>query len=77
MYPTYFKVETFNIATEKLEIEEGLIYSDNFVSAMKKIEDYYGDDLNKVEIKLFQDGLIILPSEIMKPVYDYLESEEQ
>lgn len=76
MYPTYFKVETFNIATEKLEIEEGLIYSDNFVSAMKKIEDYYGDDLNKVEIKLFQDGLIILPPEIMKPVYDYLESEE-
>ena len=76
MYPTYFKVETFNIVTEKLEIEEGLIYSDNFVSAMKKIEDYYGDDLNKVEIKLFQDGLIILPSEIMKLVYDYLESEE-
>lgn len=56
MYPAEYKVEVYNSIKGELEYIEGVTIAESFSDAMQKIENYYGDELNKVTITLLEEA---------------------
>lgn len=55
-YPTLYWVEywdSFNHTTQKTS---GCVFASTFAEAMSKVEDYYGDDLCTVKLKMLEEG---------------------
>lgn len=72
MYTALYCVEFYNensIATE----ECGLVYADNFTEAMRRIEDYYGDDLEAVKnLELYGSSIFTFSSEMYPTIKQVL-----
>lgn len=58
MYPVEYEVEVYNMVKEAMEIRHGVTMAENFADAMEKIEDYYGNDINKVTMILLEEATV-------------------
>lgn len=54
MYPAKYKAEVYDSINGTMEDVEGVTIAESFTDAMRKIEDYYGNDLNEVTITLLE-----------------------
>ncbi len=55
-YPAEYEVEFYNEIEGKMEYIKGVTMAESFTDAMQKIENYYGDELNKVTITLLEEA---------------------
>ena len=58
MFPVEYEAEVFNSLDGKMENIHGITFADSFTEAMDKIEDYYGEELNKVTIVLLEEATV-------------------
>lgn len=56
MYPAEYEVEFYNEIEGEMEYIKGVTMAESFSDAMQKIENYYGDELNKVTITLLEQA---------------------
>lgn len=56
MYPAEYEVEFYNEIEGEMEYIKGVTMAESFSDAMQKIENYYGDELNKVTITLLEEA---------------------
>lgn len=66
------KVETDDILTNP--IETGIVYAESFGKAAEKLEDYYGPDLLEIlQLKYLEEGVMVLPKEVMHSIEEVFE----
>jgi hypothetical protein len=67
------KVETDDILTNP--IEDGIVCAESLGKAAEKLEDFYGPDLLEIlQLKYLEEGIMILPKEVMHSIEEALES---
>ena len=55
MYPTLCKVTWWN--ETQMQTDNCLIYAETFVEAAQQVENYYGKDIEKLSIEMFDVGM--------------------
>lgn len=53
MYPIEYKAEVYYDG--KSEIVHGITFAESFTEGMKKVEDYYGDELNTITLYILEE----------------------
>lgn len=73
MYSVYFTATVYNDDGAS-RVECGAITNvDSYVDAMKRIENAYGNTLEKIEIELFDTDMLIFTPEDGAPIYKLLK----
>lgn len=74
MYSIYYTATIFDIEENKDKFENGVITGvANYVDAMRKIESYYGDTLEKIEIELFDAEFMVFSCDKGPEIHKILE----
>ena len=73
-YPTLFKV---NLAIyDNGDVERGsirgILFSEGWADAAQQLQEYYGDEIESIEIELFEDGVIEFPEAHYETIYNIL-----
>jgi hypothetical protein len=56
-------------------IEFGIVCAESLSKAAEKLEDFYGSDLLEIlQLKYLEEGVIVLPKEVMHSIEEALES---
>ena len=63
MFPIISKIRYFNECTGKMEEENRAYYANNLTDAAQKMEDYYGDTIDKVSFELFEEDWLFKVSD--------------
>lgn len=50
----------------------GAVYADSFMDASNQIEDYYGEDLETLELKCFDCGLLTFDADTYEKIKEQL-----
>lgn len=58
IYPAEYEVEIYNEFKGEMEICHGITIAESYADAMDKIENYYGEELNKVTILLLEEATV-------------------
>ena len=70
MYTVYFEVEYYD---EEMRFERGFFNATKFTEAMERIEDYYGEGIESVNIRMYDSPFIFVPSsEAAKEIVDMM-----
>lgn len=74
MYTALYHVEFYDEINAIINEECGLIYADNFTEAMRRIEDYYGKDLEAVKgIELYDTSVFTFSPEMLPTIKKEIE----
>lgn len=74
MYSIYYTATIFDTEENKDKFESGVITGvANYVDAMRKIESYYGDTLEKIEIELFDAEFMVFSCDKGPEIHKILE----
>lgn len=74
MYSIYFTATIYDDNEYKDRVECGVFTGvTNYVEAMKKIESFYGNTLEKIEIELFNTNMMIFSPEDGTCIHKILE----
>ena len=75
MYPALAKVTWYDDVDGQRRKAVHLLQCYSFADGMKQIEDFYGDSLIKVHLKLYEQGLIEMPVDMYDKLDKWLEGE--
>lgn len=74
MYSVYFTATVYDDYNAKDRVECGVITCvKDFADAMTRIESFYGNTLEKIEIELFDVNMMIFKPEDGERIYEILE----
>ncbi len=74
MYSIYYSATLYDDGERRDKFECGVLTGvNNYVDAMKKIESYYGDTLEKIEIELFDTEFMVFPCDKGPMIHQILE----
>lgn len=73
-YPTLFTIEYWDDVEDQLTSINGLIYADSIVHAAEILEEYYGN-IEKVEFKMYEQGILEFNDEQFKKMKNYVEDQ--
>ena len=64
-------IYTGSVETDVPEyVEHGFISCDNYVDAMKQIEEYYGDDIIDIKITLYDGAMLTVSKALYSAIVD-------
>jgi len=58
MYPVEYEADVYNDMNGNMETLHGVTFADSYAEAMNKIENFYGDNLDKVTITLLEENSV-------------------
>lgn len=75
MYTALYKVEVFDQVAEcGTFVECGVLYADSFASAMKQLEEFYGDDIQTVHfLELYDTTVFTFDPKHMETIKEIIE----
>ena len=73
-YPTLFTIEYWDDVEDQLTSINGLIYADSIVHAAEILEEYYGN-IEKVELQMYEQGILEFDNEQFKKMKNYVEDQ--
>ena len=72
-----YQLKVWNDIDEKEEIHAGIVAAGTLTEAMKEIEDYYGDDIEEVQmLKAITDGVFDFESVREDTYFDFVVSKK-
>lgn len=72
-----YQLKVWNDIDEKEEIRAGIVAAGTLTEAMKEIEDYYGDDIEEVQmLKAITDGVFDFESVREDTYFDFVVSKK-
>lgn len=72
-----YQLKVWNDIDEKEEIRSGVVAADTITEAMKEIEDYYGDEIEEVQmLKAITDGVFEFQCVMEDTDFDFVISKK-
>lgn len=59
MYPIIYWCHYYDEYDKEMKAVSGCTFADNFTEAVRKIEAYYGDTLNDIQIEMMYESTVI------------------
>lgn len=72
-----YQLKIWDDADDKEEIRSGVVAADTMIEAMKRIEEYYGDEIMEVQmLKAITDGVFEFQEVMEDPDFDFVISKK-
>ena len=72
-----YQLKIWNEIDEKEEMRSGVVAANTITEAMKEIEDYYGDEIEEVQmLKAITDGVFEFQYVMEDPDFDFVISKK-
>lgn len=72
-----YQLKIWDDVDDKEEIRSGVVAADTMTEAMKRIEDYYGDEIMEVQmLKAITDGVFEFQYVMEDPDFDFVISKK-